>query len=184
VLTVGGKRYTRDLELVMDPRVKTSTADLQKQFDLSHQVYEQLMQVQPALDEATKLREQLKAQAEASKGSPQAAKVDALSQKVNALLGTGGRFRRGGPTETLNGVQASLFMLLYTLQEVDAAPTPVQVNAAPALQKSAANVVQQWKQIKANDVPQVKSQLGIRAFPTVTPEAATSSGVMVNRDEE
>ena len=35
VLTVNGQRYTRDLTLAMDPRVKTSMADLQKQFDLS-----------------------------------------------------------------------------------------------------------------------------------------------------
>jgi hypothetical protein len=33
-LTVAGKSSTQPLEIVMDPRVKTSTADLQKQFDL------------------------------------------------------------------------------------------------------------------------------------------------------
>ena len=140
VLTVDGHRYTRDLTLVMDPRVKTSVADLQKQFDLSNQLYQQLLQVQPAVDDATKLRDQLKAQSEKAKGTPEAEKVDALSQKLNALLGAGGRFRRGPQTETLNGVQGSLFMLLYTAQEVDAAPTPVQMNAAPALEKSAATL--------------------------------------------
>ena len=184
VLTVDGKRYTRDLTLVMDPRVKTSVADLQKQFDLSNQLYQQLLQVQPAVDEATKLREQLKAQAETSKGTPQAEKIEALSQKLNALLGAGGRFRRGPQTETLNGVQGSLFMLLYTTQEVDAAPTPVQTNAVPALEKSSAAVVQRWKEMQATDVPQLKSQLGIREFPAVAPERFSSSGVTVNRDEE
>ena len=33
-LTIAGKSYTEPLEIVMDPRVKTSAADLQKQFDL------------------------------------------------------------------------------------------------------------------------------------------------------
>jgi len=33
-LTVAGKSATQPLEIVMDPRVKTSAADLQKQFDL------------------------------------------------------------------------------------------------------------------------------------------------------
>jgi hypothetical protein len=184
VLTANGKRYTRDLTLVTDPRVKTSVADLQKQFDLSHQLYEQLMQVQTAVDEATKLRDQLKAQAETTKGTPQAEKVDAFSQKLNALLGAGGRFRRGPQTETLNGVQGSLFMLLYTVQEVDAAPTPVQMNAVPAAIKSAESVVQRWKELQANDVPQLKSQLKIREFPPIAPEAYSSSGITVNRDEK
>jgi len=107
-----------------------------------------------------------------------------LSQKLNALLGTGGRFRRGPQTETLNGVQGSLFGLLYTVQQVDAAPTPVQANAAPAIEKSAASVMQRWKQMQTSDIPQLKSQLGIREFPPVVPDADSRSGLMVNRDEE
>jgi hypothetical protein len=168
----------------MDPRVKISTADLQKQFDVSKQLYEQLLQVQPAVDEATKLRDQLKAESEKSKGTPQAEKVDALSQKLNALLGAGGRFRRGPQTETLNGVHGSLFMLLYTMQEVDAAPTPVQTDAVPALDKSAAGVLQRWKEIQTTDVPQLKSELRIREFPAVGSHASEAGGITLNRDEE
>ncbi len=168
----------------MDPRVKTSVADLQKQFDLSNRLYEQLLQVQPSVDEATKLRDQLKEQSEKAKGTPQAAAVEALSQKLNELLGAGGRFRRGPQVETLNGVQGSLFMLLYTLQETDLPPTPAQTNAAPALEKSAAAVVQRWKQMQASDIPQLKSQLGIREFPPISGRASEAGGVMVNRDEE
>ena len=166
VLTVDGAAYTRDLTLVMDPRVKTSLPGLQKQFELSNRLYEQLLQVQPAVDGATKLRDQLKEQSEKAKGTPQAAAVEALSQKLNELLGAGGRFRRGPQVETLNGVQGSLFMLLYTLQETDLPPTPAQTNAAPALEKSAAAVVQRWKQMQASDIPQLKSQLGDSRIPT------------------
>jgi photosystem II stability/assembly factor-like uncharacterized protein len=182
VLAVDGQRYTRDLTLVMDPRVKTSVADLQKQFDLSNRLYEQLLQLQPTVEEATKLREQLKAQAEKAKGTPEEAKVEALSQKLNALLGTGGFFRRGPQTETLNGVHGSIFFLLLTMQETDAAPTPVQANAIPALEKSAQAVLQRWKELQANDVPKLKSQLGIREFPAVAPVLPRASGM--NKDEE
>ena len=183
VLTVDGQRYTRDLNLTMDPRVKTSMADLQKQFDLSNRLYEQLLQLQPAVMDATQLREQLKAQAEKAKGTPEAAKIDALSQKVNALLGTGGRFRRGPQTESLNSIQGSLLMLLLTAQEVDAAPTPAQMNAAPVLEKSAATALQRWKDLQTNDLPKLKSQLGIREFPPVDPDAMPHASGM-NKDEE
>src|SRR5204862_3002921 len=41
VLTSGGKKYEQPLAVVMDPRVKTSTADLGEQFRLSKQVYDE-----------------------------------------------------------------------------------------------------------------------------------------------
>ena len=45
VLTVDGQKYTQPLTVQMDPRVKTPVADLQKQFDLSQQVYQELLRV-------------------------------------------------------------------------------------------------------------------------------------------
>ena len=126
VLTVGGQRYTRDLTLVMDPRVKTSVADLQKQFDLSHQLYEQLMQVQPAVDEATKLRDQLKEQSAKAKGTPQAAAVEALSQKLNELLGQEGASPRSESRRSAAfrlGIHAALHVA------GDRPPPPAQTNA-------------------------------------------------------
>jgi photosystem II stability/assembly factor-like uncharacterized protein len=152
VLMVNGQRYSRDLTLEMDPWVKASTANLQKQFDVSMQLYQQLQQVQPALDQATKLREQLKAERAKAAGTPTAAKIDATSQKLNALLGSEGRFRRGAQSETLNSVQGQLFFLLLTLQEVDAAPTLAQMNAVHGLEKSATALIQRWKELEANEI--------------------------------
>jgi photosystem II stability/assembly factor-like uncharacterized protein len=169
VLTVDGKQYTRDLTLMMDPRVKTPLPALQKQFDVSNQLYAQLLQVQPALDQATTLREQLKVQHEKATAAD-AAKIDAASQKLNELLGAEGRQRRRGrQPDTLGGVQASLLELLTTVQNVDVAPTPVQAAAVPALQKSATELVGRWNAMQASDVPQLKSELGIRDFPQVAP---------------
>jgi photosystem II stability/assembly factor-like uncharacterized protein len=184
VLTVDGKKYTRDLTVMMDPRVKTPLAGLQKQFEVSNQVYQQLLVVQPALDEATQLREQLKMQREKANAA-QAAKVDALNQKLNDLLGAEGkRRRRGQSAETLAGAQAALFELLMTMQNADVAPTPVQSGAVPELQKSASALVDRWKAMQTSDVPQLKSELGIREFPAVAPEGHSYQGVMTNRDEE
>ena len=40
---LNGQRYTQPLTIEMDPRVKTSIADLQKQFELSKQIYDDLL---------------------------------------------------------------------------------------------------------------------------------------------
>jgi photosystem II stability/assembly factor-like uncharacterized protein len=182
VLTVEGQKYERDLTLMMDPRVKTPLAGLQKQFDVSNQIYTQLLQVQPALDQATALREQLKVQKE--KAAPaNAARIDALNQKLNELLGEGRRRRRGAAPETLSGAQSALFELLYTIQTVDLPPTPVQIEAVPPLLKSSQTLVERWKTMQANDVPQLKSSLRIRELPSVGLRPPTE-GVTTNRDEE
>src|SRR6516165_2192320 len=90
VLTANGQKYTQEFTLTMDPRVKTSTADLQQQFDLSQQVYQNLIALQPINDEVEKLREQIKAQRAKSPSADQAAKLDAFSQKLDAFAGTSG----------------------------------------------------------------------------------------------
>ena len=55
VLTAGGQKYTQPLTVVMDPRIKTSTADLQKQYELSNQVYQDALALQPIIDKAAAL---------------------------------------------------------------------------------------------------------------------------------
>ena len=64
VLTVDGQKYTQPLTVQMDPRVKTPVADLQKQFDLSQQVYQDLLALQPVIEKVTAARAQLKSMRE------------------------------------------------------------------------------------------------------------------------
>ncbi len=66
VLTANGQKYTQDLTIQMDPRVKTSIADLQQQFELSQQVYQDILALQPINDQVEQLRAQIKAQREKS----------------------------------------------------------------------------------------------------------------------
>ncbi|MEP6708028.1 MAG: glycoside hydrolase, partial [Pyrinomonadaceae bacterium] len=54
VLTIGDKSYRQPLTLVMDPRVKTSLADLAEQFRLSRQVYDEWLALN-SISESVKL---------------------------------------------------------------------------------------------------------------------------------
>ena len=47
MLTVGGKTFSQPLTIEMDPRVKTSAADLQQQFDLSWKLYQLRLKLAP-----------------------------------------------------------------------------------------------------------------------------------------
>ena len=183
VLTANGQKYTQELTLAMDPRVKISAADLQQQFDLSQQVYQNLLALQPINDQIEQIRAQIKAQRAKSPSPEDTAKLDAFSQKLDAFAGASGRRRRGNqPATTLSSVRGSLFEVFSVLQDVDATPTPQATQAVPVLRQSTETLLKQWEQIQKTDLPQLKSQLGILALPQVSVQRSSWKGM--NQDEE
>jgi hypothetical protein len=157
VLTVDGQRYTQPLTIEMDPRVKTSASGLQEQFELSKQLYDDLLVLQPAVDKAASALTKLKSMREKANG-PEAAKIDAAIQELQSLQGTGGRRRRGPQTDSLSGVRGSLMELLWVLQEVDAAPTMQATRAVPKVHQSATSLVQRWQQFASQHLAPLKVQ--------------------------
>ena len=183
VLTANGQKYTQELTLAMDPRVKISAADLQQQFDLSQRVYQNLLALQPINDQIEQIRAQIKAQRAKSPSPEDTAKLDAFSQKLDAFAGASGRRRRGNqPATTLSSVRGSLFEVFSVLQDVDATPTPQATQAVPVLRQSTETLLKQWEQIQKTDLPQLKSQLGILALPQVSVQRSSWKGM--NQDEE
>jgi photosystem II stability/assembly factor-like uncharacterized protein len=181
VLTANGQKYTQDLTITMDPRVKTSTAGLKEQFKLSQQVYQNILALQPINDQVEQLRAQIKAQRE--KSPADSAKLDAFSQKLDAFAGAGGRRRRGTQqAPTLSSVRGSLFEMFSVLQDADVAPTPQAAQAVPVLTQSTQDLQKQWAEIQKADVPKLMSQLGIAALPQVLVNPGSSEGM--NQDEE
>ena len=157
VLTVDGQRYTQSLTIEMDPRVKTSSADLQKQFELSKKVYDDLLVLQPAVDQAAAALTKLKSIREKASGA-EAAKIDAAIQELQSLEGTGGRRRRGPLTETLFGVRGSLLEMLSVLQDVDAAPTTQATQTVSKLHQSATSLMQRWEEFASKQLAPLKAQ--------------------------
>ena len=186
VLTANGQKSTRELTIEMDPRVKTPTAGLQRQFDLSLQVYEDILALQPINEQIEQLRAQLKAQRAKSPSSADTAKLDAFSQKLDAFAGAEGRRRRGTQqAPTLSSVRGSLMELFSVLQDVDATPTNQAAQAIPVLHNSTQALVKQWAELEKTDLPQLKSQLKISELPKLPVGwAGQSLGTTSNRDEE
>jgi photosystem II stability/assembly factor-like uncharacterized protein len=151
VLTVDGKKYIQPLAVQMDPRVRTSNADLQKQFDLSNQLYQDLQALQPIIDEASEARAQLKDRQQKATG-PEAAKLEAASKELAAIEGGGRRRRRGPQPENLNGVHDEVQQLFTALQEVDEAPTSQVAAAVPKANQSTQAVIQEWKEFQSKEL--------------------------------
>ena len=157
VLTVDGQRYTQPLTIAMDPRVKTPIADLQKQIELSKQIYDDLLALQPVVGQAAAALTTLKSMRAKASG-PEAAKIDAAIQELESLEGAEGRRRRGAQTDTLSGVHTSLMEMLSVLQDVDAAPTTQAAQAVPKLNQSTTSLVEQWQEIASKQLAPLKAQ--------------------------
>jgi hypothetical protein len=132
----------------MDPRVKTSPADLTQQFTLSQQLYDDILVASKCIEEAAALRKKIESGAKTDA-------TDALDKKITAIAGGGGggrggggRFAPGGGPDTLASVQGALSNLLRLVQGADAAPTPQVVAAAEDRRKAFASLLERWRALK------------------------------------
>jgi len=157
VLTVDGQKYSQPLTVEMDPRVKTSLADLQKQFEMSSQVYEDLLALQPVIERADAARARLKTIREKASGA-EAAKLDELSKQLEAVAGGERRRRRGPHTDSLTGTRDSLLQLFTMLQEVDLAPTTQAAEQVPKLHASTAAAIAAWKEFETGELGKISGQ--------------------------
>jgi hypothetical protein len=116
-----------------------------------------LLALQPVVIKAAAARAQLKGMRGKASGA-QAAKLDDVSKKLDAVAGGEGRRRRGPHTDSLTGVRDSLLQMLGMLQEVDLAPTTQAVQALPKLHESTASLLEQWKQFDSEELAPLKIQ--------------------------
>jgi hypothetical protein len=169
VLTVDGKSFSQPLTVQMDPRVKTSAADLQEQFDLAWQLYQQRLKLAPIgktfediADELTKLR-------------ARAAERPDVTQELEAFAQTLTKF---GPPHPRPGAPPSLFVLESTTrlfnetQGADAAPTAAVKAAAADVQTKVGTMMEAWQKLLDEDLPALNQQLMAAEFDAIKPAAS------------
>jgi hypothetical protein len=173
VLTVNGKSYSQPLTVKMDPRVKTPQPALAQQFSQSQQLYNQLLVLAPAVEQAGDLRKHLKELQKQAQGDVLAA-VKALDQKLDEVAGGGAPRRPGAGNQppTLGLLRARYLALLGLLQEADVAPTTQASGAVEELAKQLAPLMQGWQQVKSHDVPALNQQLKNANLPQLKLETA------------
>jgi hypothetical protein len=136
-LTVDGQSYTRPFKLVMDPRVKASPQDLEKQFALELKLVEAVQQANAAVDEIH--------------AAGQAGKISAEDERKL----TGARRQRGqGAPETapqqptLAQLIGNMAQLITVIDSADAAPTTQASQAAEKMLAQVNTLLKQWQAIK------------------------------------
>lgn len=187
VLTANGKSYSQTLAVKMDPRVKTPEPALSQQFALSQQLYNQLLTLAPAVEQANETRKQLKAVRQKLSEGTLAAAVDQIDQKLQVLIGGGGR-RPGAGTDTpsLAGMRTRYVALFNVFQEADVAPSTQAAAAVKEIEQQLPPLMAKWQAIKSDDIPALNAQLKRSNLPEIKIEAgmATVKASAVSQDKD
>jgi hypothetical protein len=162
-LTVNGKSYMEPLAVKMDPRVRTTQADLLQQYTLSKQLYDDMATASKALEQMRALSEKLRQLRDLAQGASDAiaefeGKVLALEGAGTGGRGGGGRGAAAGP-DTITSVNGSLGVLMRLIQEADVAPTTQAVAASADRRKAMASLLQRWAAMKSRDLASLNMQL-------------------------
>jgi len=174
VLTAGGKKYEQTLTLVMDPRVKTSTADLAEQYKLSKQLYDEWLALNSVSDQVRRVRGQITELRPRVSDAGLKAKIDAFAEKLQSLAGAGGPGFGGGggggavaARVTVASATLRISNLFNLIEEVDLAPTPQVVAAIPDVVKDSRGIQESWRLINTQDIPALNQELRAAGFPVL-----------------
>jgi len=171
-LTANGKSYTAALTIKMDPRVKTSAAGLQQEFELEARLATLLTDSSGAVMQAKSLQQQAQKLTASAKDS--SAQLRAFDQTLAQLLG-GAEDNGTGATPaapTLTRTNSDIGSLYAAVGQADAAPTSAQSNAAAAAERELTPLMQLWNGIKNRDLPALNSQLRRAGLPELHLDAA------------
>ncbi len=179
-LTANGKTSTAPLTVKMDPRVKASAAELQQQFELETRLAALLTDSSQAVMQAQSLRQQAKKLATAN--ARLAAQLNNFAQTLKQLLDGAEENGAGAAAASpgMNGVNGDIGTLYAAVEQSDAAPTQAQSQAASALERKLALLLQRWSGIRTHDLPTLNSQLRSASLPELhldlapQPEADTT----------
>jgi photosystem II stability/assembly factor-like uncharacterized protein len=161
-LTVAGRTYTQRLTIQMDPRVKATMADLERQFHLERKITEAMHRDFVALIEVRNLRVRLR-DLRQTKSANLPSSVEVLEQKAADLEGTAGGYGAtflttpgGRGLARLNGGLANL---LAAVDSADAAPTTQAVAMFDQVEQALEEQLEQWSQLRKTDLQALNQEL-------------------------
>jgi photosystem II stability/assembly factor-like uncharacterized protein len=172
-LTVNGKSYSEPLIVKIDPRVKTSPAALEQEFNLAMRLASMMTESSRGVLEARSILEQIKTVSSTADASmleslkSVATKVSEIRKKSDAP----GAF--AGPT--LTALNTNLAALYADVDKADAAPTAALSSATADTERGLSTAMRRWNDLKSNDLAQLNRQLRMANLPAINPELKPSS---------
>ena len=153
-LSVNGQLFSQPLLIKMDPRVKTSLADLQKHHDLSMLCYEARKKISAISDETVNLHNQVKELTKKTKAGLTSSLNNFDKKIMNIDKG-----EPGNKLKNFSHIYNSFATLFDILQESD---MPVNLQVANAVKDNELQLKlldENWSRIKSAEVPKLNDAL-------------------------
>ena len=173
VLTVDGKKYQQKLDVVLDPRVHASAADLADQWNLAHSIAAAMAASYNAYNEFDALRSAVVQRQAALKDNPQAKELlDTLAklQKSATEIGEGSSEIPG-----LGPMNRDISRYFLMVESADIKPGPSAHQAASEGCVALRKKLEAWRKLNQEDLPAVNHQLQaakLGALPVASPSTA------------
>jgi photosystem II stability/assembly factor-like uncharacterized protein len=178
-LTVGGKSFTAPFEVKLDPRIKATIADLQKQFDLVGKIDDLLGEEHGAVIKMRNLRSQLEALRKRIGGDPRATEIIAASQAIDKkmspaeaelieVLVKSSQDMCNYPTKLSN----RLAFLENVVDSADTAPTQQSYEYFEEMRTKANTEMAIWKDVVDHDLAELNQRIQKDNIPAVGLPAA------------
>lgn len=164
-LTAGGVTQTSELIVKMDPRVKVTSAELQKQLDTEIQLASDVTKASHAVMQARSVREQLaKLSDTASALLKDSIKVldTRLSELLDGMKDSG---KSGESKPALSAINSTLISLYKEVEKADSAPTVAQVAATSKSEAEVAALLKKWDDIETKDITALNQRLSSAGLP-------------------
>jgi photosystem II stability/assembly factor-like uncharacterized protein len=173
-LTVSGQSYTQPLTLKMDPRITTSAAELQKQFDAATEVSRRQAEISEAQREVNQLLSQArKLHSQVHDNASLVSSLDTLVTKAEDVAGAPPAHFGMIPSkptiehadlETLSRKFAKIFS---AINDGDAAPTEDAMKAFGTAKTDLLAVMAKWNALTTKNLPEVNGQLKKAGLPPI-----------------
>ncbi len=162
-LTAGGTSYTQPLTIKMDPRVKTSPAGLQQQFELEMKITEAMHRNYDTLQQLRKVRSQLKDLRQRAGQGPTADAITAFEKTLTELEGSkggfGAQYLSTSEGRSLARLNSALSSLLGTVDSADAAPTTQAIGMFGDVQQALEQQLSRWQEIRKQEIPTLNATI-------------------------
>jgi hypothetical protein len=167
-MTAAGKTMSAPLVVKMDPRVKTSTADLERQFAAASKLAMDIGEFTAAVQQADDLQKQIEARSKEATGNAElAAEIADFGKKIGAVAGdeAGGGYGYFGfavpgkePT-TLRQALTAYGTLMGIIESADTAPSADATAASERWEAAGKATLGRWEAIERKELARVNSLL-------------------------
>ena len=173
-LTVDGQSYSQPLIVRMDPRIKTSEAELRKQLAMETGAVQGMNESYEALRQVQSVRAQLAERAGKVKEGALAESVSALDRSARELEGAMqsnffGLPPSGKQPENFSTLNQHFAAILAAADSADAAPTTQAAAVYQELEHALGQLAERWRQIRAKDLPALNAQLKKAGLASINP---------------